>query len=115
MSWESRGRCRVYTRSKRLGRRVVREYVGTGVIGELAAAADSLRRAARRSAAEALRAEQARWREALAPLLELGHITDLLVRAALLGAGYRQHARSAWRMRRHVHHDDDGPEARRDP
>ena len=111
MGWESRGSCRsrYYTRSKRANGRVVREYVGTGPVAELAAAADALRRADRRAAAEARRAEEASWREALAPLLELGHVADLLARAALLAAGYRQHARSSWRMRRHVHHDDRAP------
>jgi hypothetical protein len=109
MGWEVRGRCRFYTRSKKVAGRVVREYVGTGAVGELAAAADALRRADRRAASEARRAEQARWREALAPLLELSRVADLMARAALLAAGYRQHARSSWRMRRHVHHDDRAP------
>ena len=111
MAWEARGGRRYYTRSRRVNGRVVREYVGTGAVAELAAAADALRRADRRAAAEARRAEQARWREALAPLLELSRVADLLARAALLAAGYRQHARSSWRMRRHVHHDDSAPEA----
>jgi hypothetical protein len=113
MGWEVRGRCRFYTRSRKVAGRVVREYVGTGAVGELAAAADALRRADRRAASEASRAEQARWREALAPLLALSRAADLLARAALLAAGYRQHARSSWRMRRHVHHDDNAPEAGR--
>src|SRR6516225_5223316 len=106
MGWEVRGRCRFYTRSRKVAGRVVREYVGTGAVAELAAAADALRQADRRAASEALRAEQARWAEALAPLLELGHIADLLARAALLAAGFHQHSRSSWRKRRHVHHDD---------
>jgi hypothetical protein len=111
MGWEARGNGLYYFRYRKLAGRVTREYVGAGPIGELAAAADFLRRAARRSAAEALRAERDRWREAAAPLLELSRAADLLARAALLAAGYRQHARSSWRMRRHVHHDDSAPEA----
>jgi hypothetical protein len=115
MGWEPRGNGLYYFRYRKVNGRVVREYVGAGAVAELAAAADALRRADRRAATEARRAEEASWREALAPLLELGHVADLLARAALLGAGYRQHARSSWRMRRHVHHDDDAPEAGRGP
>ena len=113
MGWEVRGRCRFYTRSRKVAGRVVREYVGTGAVGELAAAADALRRADRRAVAEARRAEQANWQAALAPLLERSRVVDLLARVTLLAAGYRQHSRSSWRRRRHVHHDDNAPEAGR--
>ena len=115
MGWETRDSCRgrYYTRSRKVAGRVVREYVGTGAVAELAAAADALRRADRRAAAEVRRAEQARWAEATAPLLELSRAVDVVVRAALLAAGYRQHSRSSWRKRRHVHHDDNAPEAGR--
>jgi hypothetical protein len=113
MGWEARG-CGgrlYYFRYQKVNGRVTRQYIGTGAVAELAAAADALRQADRRAAMEARRAEVASWQAALAPLLELGHVADLLARAALLGAGYRQHARSSWRMRRHVHHDDSAPEA----
>ena len=117
MGWEPRGRCRgrYYTRSKRANGRVVREYVGAAgdPLVELVAAADALRRADRRAAAEALRGEQARWQAAVAPLLELSRAADLLARAALLAAGYHRHSRSTWRRRRHVHDDDNAPEAGR--
>jgi hypothetical protein len=33
-------------------------------------------------------------------LLQLCEETDILVRAALVAAGYHQHARSTWRLRR---------------
>ena len=46
------------------------------------------------------------------PAAELAAKSATERRAALLAAGYRQHARSAWR-RRHVHHDDNAPEAGR--
>ena len=114
MGWEARGRRRYYTRSKRVNGRVVREYVGAGPVAELAAAADALRRADRRAAMEARRAEDARWRETLAPLLELSRGADLMARAALLAGGYHRHART-WRKKRYVHDNDNGIEARRGP
>jgi hypothetical protein len=113
MGWEARG-CGgrlYYFRYRKVNGRVTRQYIGTGPVAELAAAADALRRADRRAVAEALRAEQARWAEAAALLKELSCAADLLARAAFLTAGYRQHSRSSWRMRRHVHHDDSAPEA----
>ena len=119
MGWESRGSCRgrYYTRSKRANGRVVREYVGAAgdPLVELVAAADALRRGDRRAAAEARRAEEASWQAALAPLLELSQVADLLARAALLAAGYHRHSRSSWRKKRYVHDNDNAAEARRNP
>jgi len=118
MGWETRGggRGRYYTRSKRANGRVVREYVGAAgdPLVELVAAADALRRADRRAAAEARQAEQARWQAALAPLLELSRVADLLARAALLAGGYHRHART-WRKKRYVHDNDNGIEPGRGP
>ena len=114
MGWEVRGRCRFYTRSRKVAGRVVREYVGTGAVAELAAAADALRRADRRAVMEARRAEEANWQAALAPLMELSRVADLMARTALLAGGYHRHART-WRKKRYVHDDDNAPEAGRGP
>jgi hypothetical protein len=94
-----RGRLR-YTRCRRRGGRVIREYIGRGPAAELVAQADVLARAARRKEFEARRVERATWDTARAPLQELAVVTDLLVAAALLAAGYHRHDRSAWRRRR---------------
>ena len=114
MAWEARGSRRYYTRSKRVNGRVVREYIGTGAVAELAAAADALRRADQRAVMEARRAEEANWQAALAPLLALSRVADLLARAALLAGGYHRHART-WRKKRYVHDNDNAAEARRGP
>lgn len=96
MSWESRnGRGRYYTRSRRRGGRVVREYVGTGEVGALAARNDSLDRQER---------EDMKAREAEADALDVAvddacRTIDLLAQAALIVAGYRQHHRGEWRKR----------------
>jgi hypothetical protein len=114
MGWESRGNGLYYFRYRKVDGRVVREYVGAGAVAEIAAAADALRRADRRAAVEARRAEEASWQAALAPLLELSQVADLMARAALLAGGYHRHART-WRKKRYVHDNDNGIEAGRDP
>jgi hypothetical protein len=98
MGWDKGGR--YYTRSRRVNGRVVREHVGGGTIGELAAQLDALdrqKRDAERAAARAVRDEVAALD---APLAELNDLADLLVTAALLAAGYHQHNRGNWRKRR---------------
>src|SRR5262245_35854363 len=103
MSWDRRHQREYYSRSYRVDGRIVREYVGGGAAGEQAAAEDARRRAQRQAAAAAQRAEQDRWDEATRTLRDLCDLSDLLVRAALLAAGFHQHARGAWRRKRHVH------------
>ena len=99
--WERRERGGLYyTRSRKVGGRVIREYVGGGILGELAAQMDALERERREEQA-------ARWKEeqqdldALEALVnELSEASDLLIRAALLASGYHQHNRGEWRLRR---------------
>src|SRR5690348_12778986 len=98
MAWEGRhGRGRYYTRTAREGGKVRRKYIGIGPAAELAAAFDDWQRAERMAEAEARRAEQARWQEAQRALAAAAMITDLLVQAALLAAGYHRHERGEWR------------------
>ena len=97
MTWVRRGEKRYYYRHVRVAGRPVRRYAGTGAVGELAAAADGLRRLNREIEARAWRAEQGRQQEAEAPLLRLCGVTENLIRAALLAAGFHQHDRGVWR------------------
>jgi hypothetical protein len=97
MGWD---RGKYYTRSRRLNGRVVREYVGTGQIGELAARQDAADREKRR--AEKARADEARLAAERhdADLAAVERLADLLVRASLVAAGRHQHHRGEWRCRR---------------
>jgi hypothetical protein len=101
MAWETRARGgRYYTRSRKVGGRVVREYVGRGLVGELAAREDAARRAARETAAEARRRDRLTAR-ALGDLVAgLDALADDLTSATLAAAGYHRHDRGAWRRRR---------------
>ena len=61
-----------------------REYVGTGLAGELAAAADERRRAERQAEHAARRSELNRIESAFAPLEEFYDAVEALARASLL-------------------------------
>jgi hypothetical protein len=101
MAWEERERGGpYYTRSKKINGRVVREYVGGGRLGKLAAEADALERRRREEEAEARRAERDRLETLEAPVAKLCEIAETLARAALLAAGYHRHNRGEWRKRR---------------
>ena len=101
MAWETRnGRGSYYTRSRRVGGRVVREYIGMGPLAEMIAAEDAERhsvRQASRAARESCKAELERaaglvdrsWRRA-----------SSLVEAVLVSNGYHRHHRGEWRKRR---------------
>ena len=99
--WERRERGGLYyTRSRKVGGRVVREYVGGGILGKIAAMEDEYKRRQREEEAAYLIEEQERTVELEKPVEELCKATDLLVRAALLASGYHQHNRGEWRLRR---------------
>ena len=78
MAWETRPNGgRYYTRSRRENGRVVREYVGCGQKGELAAAIDAAHRAERGAERTMIRSEQDRMRAIDAELASLS-INELL-------------------------------------
>lgn len=101
MAWETRARGgRYYTRSRKVDGRVVREYVGGGAVGELAARLDARDRAGRRAERARLDVVKREAEAAGAALAELDAIGEALARGALLAAGYRRHHRGEWRKRR---------------
>jgi hypothetical protein len=97
MGWDQG---RYYTRSKKVNGRVVREYIGTGRVAELVAQMDALERERRLLEALELRQERAELAALDADMKVLAETTDLVARAALTAAGYRQHKRGEWRRRR---------------
>jgi hypothetical protein len=92
VAWEKRERGgRYYTRSRRSPQdgHVVREYVGSGPLAELAARSDR----AKRELAEAEREkeEMERLKALAAPVLEVSEAAEILAHAHLIAAGYHRH------------------------
>ncbi len=101
MGWESRKRGgRYYTRSRREGDRVVREYIGGGKLGQAVAFLD--RKARDERARQAQRERAARDEDAALVALvdEFDRAVRALVAAELVAAGYHRHHRGAWRRKR---------------
>src|SRR5687768_11439178 len=103
MGWESRsgtGR-RYYTRSRRVGGgKVVREYLGSGVVAEAAAILEAVRREEEAAEKERQRAERERLDALEAEVSGFCEQVDEVLRATLEAAGYHRHARGAWRKQR---------------
>jgi hypothetical protein len=100
MGWERRKRGGwYYTRSRKVAGRVVREYVGGGQLGEMAAAEDAARRAERQAQADAWRSERECLETVDAGVDELFDTVEAVVRGALMSAGYFRHHRGEWRKR----------------
>ncbi len=105
MGWEFPPRGRpYYTRSHKVGGRVLREYVGGGVAGELAAESDAQERRQRamlRERADQAFAQVQERHQAVDALLDAqeAHCRELM-RVELGRAGYHQHDRGVWRRRR---------------
>lgn len=101
MGWETRQRGgRYYTRSRKVGGHMVREYIGGGIAGELAAELDELERMGRRFEAEHWREERARLDASERDLAAYCAAVGDLMREHLTTAGYHQHARGEWRRSR---------------
>jgi hypothetical protein len=101
MGWEKRERGGpYYTRSRKIGGRVVREYVGGGTLGHLAALQDAQERQWREEEADMWNEERERLEALVAPVEDLCEATEILYRAALLAAGFRRHQRGEWRRKR---------------
>jgi len=91
VAWEKRERGgRYYTRSRRDGGRILREYVGGGLAGELAAEADRERRELEEAQREREREDIERIKALAAPVLEVSEAAEILAHAHLVAAGYHR-------------------------
>lgn len=99
MGWETRGNRRYFYRSKRIGGKVRKVYLGCGQLAELASQQLADRRA-RREVEQAQLAELQAHFASLNDITEgLQHGTDLLATAVLMTEGYHAH-HGQWRRRR---------------
>ncbi len=79
--------------------RVVREYLGGGVVGELAARTDTEERERREAEAAEGRAEVRRLEELAVPVVEICEVAEVLAQAHLIAGGFHRH-KGEWRRRR---------------
>jgi DNA-binding transcriptional MerR regulator len=100
MSWETRtnGK-RYYTRSRRVGGRIQREYIGGGTIGELAAMYDKIDRETRLQEVEMNRELRRQAKQLDEVLAQFEELADNVGRGILIAAGFHQHNRGEWRKR----------------
>jgi hypothetical protein len=99
MAWEQRGNRTYYYRSRKIEGCVVKEYVGGGLAGMLAAREDEARRRRQYAARVALRSDRDTFNATAAAHDELSRAADALMTAALVAAGFHRHDRGQWRKR----------------
>jgi hypothetical protein len=100
MAWETRnGRGRYYTRSRRVGGRVVRDYLRIGLIAEMAASEDAQKRSRRLTEREAWNARCVAIEATSDAVERFSAGVRATTRSTLEAAGYHQHHRGEWRQR----------------
>lgn len=100
MAWETRKRGDwYYTRTRREHGRFVREYVGGGIVGEVAAMLDAEERAERDAERARMRAEHEQAREVSEALAALEAVTREAIADVLHAEGFHRHNRT-WRRKR---------------
>ena len=100
MGWETRkaGK-RYYTKSRREGGCVVREYVGTGRAAEVVARLDREERLAREAREREKLQEIAEWDAMDHELADIGSLIDAVASAILTTSGCYRH-KGEWRRKR---------------
>jgi len=99
MGWERRG-SRVYLyRKRRIGQRVVSEYVGNGTLGTVLAGVDSEAKRLRDEMNVRIRAHRKKVQDIDSELVAVMRRTTRLMAVLLRREGYHQH-KGTWRKRR---------------
>ncbi|MEO8495481.1 MAG: hypothetical protein ABI614_10445 [Planctomycetota bacterium] len=100
MSWARKQNGIVYyERARRVGGKVVNEYIGRGRAAEMVALMDAQRRVEREARCREAQIERERLKTSVKPVVELATLIELLVKGSLLVAGFHQHDRGEWRLR----------------
>ena len=100
MGWRQIGNGLYYYQSRRVGGRVVSEYVGRGEIAALISATESGFRREREAELAERRTEREEFDRRESDIREWFARTERLAELALAMAGYHKH-RGQWRRRRH--------------
>src|SRR3712207_925020 len=99
MGWEERRGRSYYYRSVREGKRVRKEYVGGGALGQLVAQLDELERLQRKEEEASWKEGRERLERSAAFLHELEEAAETLTRAELLASGFHKR-KGEWRRLR---------------
>lgn len=102
MAWERRRNGTYNYRTRKEQGRVVKDYIGTGPVADVAAERDTLARAARADAVELHRKEQSVLQILDEPVTDFATTLETLTRAHLVSSGYHRHHGGEWRKRRHA-------------
>ena len=97
MGWEIRRGREYFYRVTHADGKKQRRYIGSGVLGKVAAGFDALEQAERTAWAEAEQGALQRFEAAEETLATFWDRSELLVHASLLAAGYRRPHRHRWR------------------
>ena len=98
MGWERRGNRQHFYTARRVGGRVVKEYV-PDVIATLTAQLEAEQRAESDAGRAAVKQALAELDALAAAITPLDEFADLVLRAALVASGYHRH-KGQWRKRR---------------
>jgi len=99
MALENRKGNLYYYEKRREGDRVVSDYVGSGIVADLAQKRAEIERAKRAAERERLRAAKMSMAESDQALDRFSDLVDTLMAAELVSMGFHQHKRQ-WRRRR---------------
>jgi hypothetical protein len=100
MGWEYRGNRLYYYHKKRIGQRVVSEYVGAGASGYLVAMLDNEDRLEREYNSAQLKKQHSEIKKMNQDVDQLTRTINAFVRAVFLTSGFHPH-KGQWRQIRH--------------